>query len=155
MRDLGRVLKDEKIQGIRLRPALCLPKTTPIKKVFELMTEKRIGGVIAVEGGKIVGIFTERDALTRVAEKKVDPNTPLEQLMTAGPKVLKMEDSVADAIRLMNQGSYRHVPILDQAGEVKGVLSVRNIIKYLAEHFPNEVYNLPPEPQIIGVPEGA
>ena len=119
------------------------------------MSEKKTGSVTVVEGMRVVGIFTERDVLTRVVEQKVNPKTPLSKLMTSDPKVLKMGDSIADAIRLMNQGSYRHIPITDEAGEVQGILSVRDIIKYLAEHFPCEVYNLPPGPQIIRAPEGA
>ena len=109
-----------------------------------------------VEGKGVIGIFTERDVLTKVVEQKVDLATPIEKLMTPDPKVLKREDSVADAIRLMNQGGYRHIPIVDDQGEVQGIVRVRDIIKYLAEHFPYEVYNLPPDPrQIIRAPEGA
>lgn len=155
MSDLKKALKEDKIQGLRLRPPLCLPQETPLKKVLELMREKKTGCAILVNEKKIVGIFTERDALTRVIEQKVDPKTPIEKLMTANPKVLKRGDSVADAIRLMNQGTYRHIPILDGEGEVQGVVSVRGILQYLAEHFPYEVYNLPPDPQIIRAPEGA
>lgn len=155
MGDLKTILKEEKIRGLPFYPLLCLPQKTPLRQVLNAMREKRNGCVIAMDGKKVTGILTERDVLTRVVEQKLDPETPMEKVMTPNPKVLKMEDSVADAIRLMNQGSYRHLPILDASGEVQGLVSVRQIIRYLAEHFPYEVYNLPPNPQIIRAPEGA
>lgn len=155
MKDLKKVLKEERIHGLRMRPPVCLPKETPLKRVLEMMREKKTGCAILTDEKKIVGIFTERDALTRVVEQKIDLKTPIEKLMTPDPKVLKIEDSVADAIRLMNQGGYRHIPILDSREWVQGVVSVRDILKYLAEHFPYEVYNLPPDPQVIRAPEGA
>lgn len=155
MSDLKKVLKEEKIQALRLRPPLSLPDNTPLKKVLELMREKKTGCVMVVREKKVVGIFTERDALTRVVEQKASPKTPIEQLMTPNPKVLHQGDSVADVIRLMNAGTYRHIPILTVGGEVQGVVSVRDILTYLAEHFPYEIYNLPPDPQIIRAPEGA
>ena len=105
---------------------------------------------------KIAGIFTERDVMTRIVEQKVSPSTPVEKVMTANPKTLKATDSVADAIRMMNEGHYRHLPLVDDAGRLVGVLSVRDLIAYLAEHYPYEVYNLPPDPhQVIRAPEGA
>ena len=76
--------------------------------------------------------------------------------MTPNPTTLKTTDSVADAIRLMNQGHYRHLPLVDENGGLVGVLGVRDLINYLAEHYPYEVYNLPPDPhQVIRAPEGA
>lgn len=105
---------------------------------------------------KVAGIFTERDVMTRVVEQKVAASTPVEKVMTANPTTLKLTDSVADAIRLMSQGHYRHLPLVDDAGGLVGVLSVRDLITYLAEHYPHQVFNLPPDPhQVIRAPEGA
>ena len=97
--------------------------------------------------------------MTRVVgqkDQKIDLNLPVEGVMTKNPKTLRMTDTVADAIVLMNQGSYRHIPIVDTNGSVQGIVSVRDVIKYLAEHYPYEVYNLPPDPhQIMRSPDGA
>jgi CBS domain-containing protein len=105
---------------------------------------------------KVAGIFTERDVMTRVVEQKVAAATPVEKVMTTNPTTLKLTDSVADAIRLMSQGHYRHLPLVDDDGGLVGVLSVRDLITYLAEHYPHQVFNLPPDPhQVIRAPEGA
>ncbi len=155
--DMKKVLKSEKIQSLRLRSAVSLERSTPLKKVLGAMRDNKKGAVVIVDDHKkIVGIFTERDAMTRVVEQKIDGGTPIEKLMTPDPKVLKVEDSVADAIQLMNKGGYRHIPLVDSRGEIQGIVTVRDIIKYLAEHFPYEIYNLPPDPhQIMQAPEGA
>lgn len=156
MTDLKKTLNSEKIQTLKLRPPLMLARTTSLKEVFTRMKEQKTGYAILLEGKTVVGIFTERDALTRVIPQKLDLNTPVEKAMTPNPKVLKTTDSVADAIRLMSQGSYRHIPLVDENSEVTGLLGVRDVVQYLAEHYPWEVYNLPPDPhQVMGTPEGA
>jgi len=120
------------------------------------MKEEKKGYAVVTDHKKVLGIFTERDILTRVIEQKTDLNVPIEKVMTANPRVLKTIDSVADAIRLMSEGSYRHIPLVDENENIMGLLGVRDLIQYLAEHYPYEVYNLPPDPQqVIRTPEGA
>ena len=156
MADLKKVLNDEKIQSLKLQPPLTFSKTSPLKEVLTQMKERKKGSVIIVDGKKTVGIFTERDVLTRVIEPKVALTAPIETVMTPNPKVLKATDSVAEAIRLMSGGSYRHIPLVDEGGNATGLLGVRDLIQYLAEHFPWEVYNLPPNPhQVMETPDGA
>jgi CBS domain-containing protein len=56
----------------------------------------------------------------------------------------------------MEEGGYRHLPVIDQAGRPLGVLSVKRIVHYLAEHFPSTIYNQPPDPNVVPLePEGA
>ena len=155
MRDLRKSLKEEKIQSLRLHTPFCVEAGTPIGNVLKEMAGRRIGHAIVIKEKKVIGIFTERDALTRMVEQKIGSGTPVDSLMTPDPKVLKKDDSVAEAIRLMSQGGYRHLPILNEREEIAGIVSVRDILQYLADHFPYEVYNLPPDPQIIRAPEGA
>lgn len=159
MADLKKALRSETIQHLRLRPALAVTKELTLKNVFAKMREDKKGYVVVLEDETkrtVAGIFTERDAMTRVIEQGLSPSTPVEMVMTPNPTTLKNSDSVADAIRLMNQGRYRHLPLVNEQGELTGVLSVRDLISYLAEHYPSEVYNLPPDPhQVIRAPEGA
>ncbi len=156
MADLTGILKDEKIQSLRLGEPLCVPATETVRRVLSKMRSERRSYAVVTEGRRLLGIFTDRDALKRMVEQKTDLSTPIEQLMTKDPEVLKKSDSIATAIRVMNEGHYRHIPILRDSGEVEGMLGVRDIVAYLAEHFPYEVYNLPPDPrQILKTPEGA
>lgn len=156
MVDMKKALKTERIGGIRLRHALCLDKSTPLREVFDAMRGKRTGCALVIEKGRLTGIFTERDAIRGVENREITPSTPLEKVMVKNPERLTMDDSVADAIRLMDKGGYRHIPIVNGKDEVTGLISARDILDYLAEHFPFEVYNLPPDPRQISVtPEGA
>ncbi len=156
MTELEKSLKGDKIQSLKLRKPLCVLRGTTLREVFRRMRDEKKGHAIVLDGEQVVGIFTERDVLTKVIEQKVSPETPVEKLMTPNPKVLSLEDSVAKAIEIMNKGKYRHLPLIDGDGKVQGVLGVRDIIRYLAEHFPHEVYNLPPNPhQVMRSQEGA
>jgi CBS domain-containing protein len=76
--------------------------------------------------------------------------------MTPNPTIVHPKDSVAFALKRMEEGGYRHLPVVDEAGQPVGVLSVKRIVHYLVEHFPATVYNLPPDPGAVPLePEGA
>jgi CBS domain-containing protein len=76
--------------------------------------------------------------------------------MTPDPITVNPKESISAALRRMEEGGYRHLPVVDHAGQAVGVLSVKRIVHYLAEHFPDTVYNLPPDPGAVPrEPEGA
>jgi CBS domain-containing protein len=76
--------------------------------------------------------------------------------MTTDPKRLRLESTIRDAIALMATGRYRNVPLVDDAGRIVGVVRQQDVLRYLAESFPEELLNLPPRPhQRIEEPEGA
>jgi CBS domain-containing protein len=106
--------------------------------------------------GALVGVLTERDIFGRIVAGNVDLSQPVETLMTRQPKTLDLDQTIRDAIVLMKTGRYRNVPIVDAAGHLVGVVRQADIIKYLAESFPEELLNLPPRPhQRMKEPEGA
>ena len=149
-------LKTEKIRNLSTREAVTVHPELTLGEVLQRMQEKKTGCAVILEGKKVVGIFTERDALIRGLLADADPLTPIADLMTRKPKLLDREDTVAVAIRLMHEGKYRHLPVVNGRREFLGLVSVRDIVFYLSENFPLEVYNLPPDPhQISGKAEGA
>jgi CBS domain-containing protein len=76
--------------------------------------------------------------------------------MTTEPRTLDLDQTIRDAVELMQTGRYRNVPLVDRAGRLVGVVRQNDIIKYLAESFPEELLNLPPRPhQRMKAPEGA
>jgi CBS domain-containing protein len=92
-----------------------------------LMAERHCGSVLVVEGGRLLGIFTERDALERVFARGLDPQlTLLAEVMTPAPDTIGPNHSVAEAIRRMDEFGYRHLPVVDQE-RVLGVLSIRDL----------------------------
>jgi CBS domain-containing protein len=116
------------------------------KVVSEMKTKGR-GAVLVEEDGALVGIFTERDLLNRVDH--TDPlwsHVGVRDLMTPHPMVIRPDDSLSEALRRLTQGHRRHLPIVDERGHVLGLISIRDILTYVAERFPEEMLNLPPHP---------
>jgi CBS domain-containing protein len=149
-------LKKEKIRNLSTRQAVTAAPGESLGEVTRKMQEKRTGCAVILEDKKIVGIFTERDALLRGLIAGADLATPIEKLMTPKPKLLDREDSIAVAVRLMNDGHYRHLPVVNSKKEFLGLVSVRDIVLYLSENFATEVFNLPPDPhQVSSSAEGA
>ena len=109
--------------------------TTPVGEVLKKMVEETIGCVMVVDKGKLVGIFSERDALMKLntdARKFLD--RPISQFMTPEPVTLETGDKIAFALHKMNVGGYRHIPILFE-GQLAGVISIRDILRYLTERI--------------------
>lgn len=103
---------------------LVLPGATPVDEACRRMSERRAGSVAVVdESGRLVGIFTGRDAVGRVLARRRDPaTTRLADVMTADPQTLSPEQSAIEALRLMWDGGFRHLPLVRQ-GKVVGVVS--------------------------------
>jgi CBS domain-containing protein len=109
------------------------------------MLEEGVGSVAVCEAGRLVGIFTERDVLTRVAGLGRAPRqTTLGEVMTRDPEALRPGDRVAYAVHSMSVAGYRTVPLVDAAGVPLGVVTVSDVIRWLAGLFPEAVLNLPP-----------
>lgn len=133
----------------RLNPAIPLtlePRHT-VADAIQLMQSRHIGAVVIVEDQRPVGMFTERDVLTKVVGRIQDLKAVrLQELMTARPICLRSEDKIAYALNQMTIGGFRHIPLVDAEGQLTGIISVRDIADFLADLVPAEVYNLRPEP---------
>lgn len=115
-------------------PSTVTPDTT-VGEVLAKMVSESIGCVMVVDQGKLVGIFSERDALMKVnTDAPRVKNKPISQFMTPDPATLETSDKIAFALHKMNVGGYRHVPILFQ-GKLAGVISIRDILRYLTERI--------------------
>jgi len=83
-----------------------------VQAAVRLMAQRKIGAVLVTEGARLVGIFTERDLLTRVVAKALEPSkTRLAEVMTPDPDVIQGAATVRDALELMHRGGYRHLPV--------------------------------------------
>jgi CBS domain-containing protein len=155
--NFAQALRREKIRNLSSREApLIISQTLPLGELIHRLQETKRGCAVVLKKKKVIGIFTEQDALKRGLLAGADPATPLKKLMTPNPAVLQMNDSLADAIRLMHEGKYRHLPIVDPQGVYLGLVSVRDIVFYLSENYPYEVLNQPPDPhQVSATAEGA
>ena len=124
----------------------CLPETATVHEAVETMLARRQYGVLITDaGGRLTGIFTERDVLTRVVGKGLDARkTLLGQVMTRNPQALSARDRVAYAVHSMSVAGYRTVPLVDAERRPIGVVTVSDVIRWLANLFPETVLNLPP-----------
>jgi len=154
--DLAKNLKIDSVSRLNPpRPVQVSPDLL-VADALTLMRREGVGYVLVCAGERVVGIFTERDLMRRVLAAGKPLTLPVSQVMTPNPVAVHPKDSISAAVRLMEEGGYRHLPVVDGAGKPVGVLSVKRIVHYLVEHFPTTVYNLPPDPAVVPhEPEGA
>jgi CBS domain-containing protein len=127
---------------------------TPLSQAIEAMKSDEGGCVIVSDDGRVAGIFTERDLLTKVIGQQVDLNSPISQWMHPAVETLSPGATVGDAVKLMNEKGFRNIPLVKK-GELIGLISVFDIITYLAECYPKATMNLPPLPaQVMDTVEG-
>ncbi len=117
-----------------------------VGNVMQLMRAQRTGSALICDGSRLVGIVTERDALKLMAST-ADFSAPVREIMSSPPVTIASSATVGEAIRQMAEGGYRHLPIVDNDHKPTGVLAAHGIVHYLVDHFPETVYNLPPDPK--------
>lgn len=104
-------------------------KETTVRSACRLMAEKRIGALLVVENNRVVGIFTERDALNKILAGNLDPDkTILSQVMVANPQTIHADKPLGYALQFMVDGGFRHVPVVDQNGAPVGMVSARDAL---------------------------
>ncbi len=148
-------LRTEKARAIcRPDPPAVGPQAT-LADALAQMRERPGEALLVCEGDRLLGIVTERDVLLRVLGREVDASRPVSEFMTSQPHTLAADVTLVDAMRAMESGGYRNLPLVDD-GRVVGVLRQHDLLAYIAEAFPQEILNLPPRPhQLMEEPEGA
>ncbi len=115
-------------QLVKRSGVVTLPGTATVREASQLMTEHHIGAVLVMAEAQLEGIFTERDALSRVLAKQKDPDeTPISEVMTRDLVTVEPQTTAVDALRLMNEIGFRHLPIVEE-GRVYGIISLRDFI---------------------------
>lgn len=144
---------EQKVSVLPTEDFVAVSRYTPLDQAIEAMKKDEGGCVIITDDGRVAGIFTERDLLTKVSGEDVDLQSPIEQWMQRDVQTLPPEATIGDAVRLMNERSFRNIPIVDH-GLLRGSISVFDIITYLAECYPKTTMNLPPLRQVMGTVDG-
>jgi signal-transduction protein with cAMP-binding, CBS, and nucleotidyltransferase domain len=126
-----RCLMEETVGSLKPRAAVTLPATALVGEAVQKMLACDIGAVLIVaDDGQLLGIFSERDLLTKVAD---DPNyatKPVHQFMTPNPEAVRETDTLAFALHTMDSGGYRHLPVL-KSGQPLGMISVRDMLRHI------------------------
>ncbi len=147
--NLARNLKVDSVSRLHPSTPLHVAPSHSVAEAVTRMREDGVGCILVCESGRCVGIFTERDLMARVLAAGEPLTTPVAQCMTPNPVTVHRKDPIALAVRRMEEGGYRHLPVVDEAGQPVGILSVKRIVHYLVEHFPTTIYNLPPDPRVV------
>jgi CBS domain-containing protein len=115
---------------------------TPVTECVRLMTARKIGALIVLDGKRLIGIFTERDALNKVLAGGLDPgNTKVSEVMTRDPYCIRPTTTVGDAMELITKRRFRHLPIVDN-DKVLAVISSGDLTHWLVQDQMGEVQEL-------------
>ena len=151
-------ITEERLRVLSRRQPVTVEPGTSLADCVRAIQRTGTGDSVFVcdASGRLVGVLTERDVFARIVGGTIDLQQPVESLMTTDPKTLDLDDTIRDAIVLMQTGRYRNVPMVDTNRQLVGVVRQADIIRFLAESFPEELLNLPPRPhQRMKEPEGA
>jgi CBS domain-containing protein len=152
---------DETLAVIGRREPLAVGSGASLADCLRLIQRSGVGdSVLVVDAdGRLAGVLTERDVFGHLTGGPGDGaglDRPVETLMNADPHRLRLDQTVRDAMELMQTGRYRNIPLVDEDRRAVGVVRQQDILRYLAESFPEELLNLPPRPhQTIEETEGA
>ena len=129
------LLKD-RVDVLQPKAPVVVTPETRVAEVLKLLVDEKIGCVFVVEDEKVVGVFSERDALFRLnTEAKKHADSPISDFMTSEPRTLASTARIAFAVRMMDVGGYRHVPLVDENNHPTGVISARDILAYLSQRM--------------------
>jgi CBS domain-containing protein len=134
--DLERSLLRDRISALAPKSPITAAASMPVGEVIRLMVERKIGCVVVVDFDRPVGIFSERDSL-----RKIDPEAPdvaarpVSEFMTPHPQTLVADAKIAFAVQRMDLGGYRHLPVVSERGDLVGIISARDILRYLTDNL--------------------
>ena len=151
-------LIDEKLKSLTRREPLTVGPGTSLQVCLDQIRQTGTGDSVFVTDpqGRLLGVLTERDIFGNLVSPDIDLSQPVERLMVDHPNTLHLDEPVRRAIELMQTGKFRNVPLVDDAGVLVGVVRPVDVLKFLAEAFPEELLNLPPRPhQLMDATEGA
>ncbi|MFN2491663.1 MAG: cyclic nucleotide-binding/CBS domain-containing protein [Pyrinomonadaceae bacterium] len=151
----SRKARADSVSSMETDDYVCIAPSTSLSHAIEAMKKDEGGCAIVCERDqKVVGIFTERDLLTKVVGETMDMNAPVSEWMSPVVATLTPDSTIGDAVAIMNDKGYRNIPLVKN-GKLVGSVSVFDVIRYLAESYPKTTMNLPPNPdQVMDSPDG-
>ena len=132
------------------RKVVTAPSKTTVGQAARLMEDNEASALLVMEKGRLVGIFTERDALFRVLAAGRDPRTtPLSDVMTRDPQSIHPDKAFGYAMLMMYEGGFRHVPVVEK-GHPLGLVSARDALGPELQEFVSELGNREHIREILG-----
>jgi CBS domain-containing protein len=124
-------------------PASAVSSADSVDAAVRAMVGARVGAVAVVDGSDLVGIFTERDLMTKVVNAGGDASsTPVGDVMVRNPVVVKADTPRAEALEMMVSRHFRHLPVVGDDGELLGMLSIRDLLENQVDRLQRDVQSL-------------
>jgi CBS domain-containing protein len=121
MRQIGEIIEGH--------PLFHVPSTSTVRDAARTMSDRNIGAIAVLDSGKLVGIFSERDVLTRIVAEGRDPDeTRVDSVMTKDIIVAAPADDINEALQKMHECNCRHLPVV-QGGNLVGMISIRDLLR--------------------------
>jgi signal-transduction protein with cAMP-binding, CBS, and nucleotidyltransferase domain len=145
-REIRGALLGHTIRTLEPEEPIRVAESTSVRDAVAQMMSAHQAAVLIVDGdGRLTGIFTERDVLSRVVAQGRDvEHATLAEVMTRNPEALSVKDRIAYAVNQMSVAGYRTIPLVDDHHHPIGIVSATHVIKWMAGLFPEAVLNLRP-----------
>jgi CBS domain-containing protein len=134
----------EPLSALKLTAPVCVSPDTSAGDAVRLMNDARIGSVMVTSEGRLVGIFTERDVLKKIAGGRTGLDARVRDVMTPDPSSLHQNDAIVFALKLMDEGGFRHIPLVDDEGRPVALVSVKDVVEFVVSLFAKEMLTAPP-----------
>ena len=129
-------LAEETVAAIRSRPYAEIPPDNTVYSALQALAGLKVASLLVVEKGRLVGVFTERDVLERVALRFHEvKDRPVREVMTANPVVVFESDPAGAALSAIAVAGFRHVPVANVNNAVVGVISPRRVFEFLRKRM--------------------
>jgi CBS domain-containing protein len=153
--NLKEELHNETVGRMALNGFCQVKSGATVRETVAAMRQQGHNVCLITADNDLKGILTDRDVLRKVAAQTTSWDKPIDAVMTADPIHVRPDHPAMDALRLMDEKQFRNLPVVDDGGNVVGILTHAAVINFLAAHYPIEILNLPPRPdQFPERPEG-
>jgi len=133
---IQQALNDEPVSSIHSQPLTCVEADATVRDTMALMVGRQIACVLVQEGDRLVGVFSDRDVLDRVAlEYDAVIDGPVKNVMSTDPVFVNEHDSAARVLSVMSISGYRHVPVVNADHKAVGIVSPQRMAGFLHVHF--------------------
>ncbi|MBI4178412.1 CBS domain-containing protein [bacterium] len=150
-----RVVSMLSVEEAMTKEVVTFAPETPVKTVIDQMLEKKIGSVVIVAGGKPAGIFSERDVLKSLSKGTENIlSQPVSAVMTANPVTIETTAAFTRAMEMMDTRSIRHLPVVDAAGKIVGILSIKDMLRSQVNFIRGKTKPAAPAPAPSPAPSG-
>jgi signal-transduction protein with cAMP-binding, CBS, and nucleotidyltransferase domain len=119
---------------VRIPSHHTLSPTAKVSEAVEILRDDPSGAVVVVERGALVGIFTERDVLSKVASDTSVLDSPMSEVMTPDPVILRDTDTIATALNKMAVGGFRHIPLV-HGDQLVGVVTASDLMQWFMQKY--------------------